>query len=214
MKSYRCYGMCKQYYVSNKNWVSTEKFIGNIDDIEMVSMSYYDYDENMEIVGSGYEDLSVDRFKVISKHVYEIEKDGVANGTLEFYCNKKDFAALSKFFKEHYFKLGSILKSKRADNYIECELKNILIKQYWNGRIDIKLRDFIAEVIRINGYLVLKVILELIAEDLKSLNIIYKCIKNKVIYFECKDKTVYLNFNDLINNCNKFITLRDVNKIG
>ena len=211
MKSYRCYGMLKQYFITGKGWVSAEKFVGNIRDIETVSMNYYDYDENMEIVGSGYEDLSIDRFKELGRHVYEIEKDGVANGTLEFSCKKKDFAALSKLLKEQYFKLGSTLKSKRAQNYVEFDLVNILVRQYWDGRIEIKLHDFIAEVVRLNGSLVLRTIAELIVKDLKMLNLEYSGAKSNTVYFIYNNsKSFAIKFMDILNNYRKFITLTEV----
>ena len=211
MKSYRYYGTIKQYFITGKGWVSAEKFVGNIRDIETVSMSYYDYDENMEIVGSGYEDLSVDRFKELGKHVYEIYKDGVANGNLEFSCKKKDFVALSKLFKEQYFKLGSTLKSKRAQNYVDCDLTNILVRQYWDGRIEIKLHDFIAEVVRLNGSLVLRTTVELIVKDLKMLNLEYSGAKNNTVYFIYNNsKSFAIKFIDILNNYRKFITLTEV----
>ena len=211
MKSYRCYGMLKQYFITGKGWVSAEKFVGNIRDIETVSMNYYDYDENMEIVGSGYEDLSIDRFKELGRHMYEIEKDGVANGTLEFSCKKKDFAALSKLLKEQYFKLGSTLKSKRAQNYVEFDLVNILVRQYWDGRIEIKLHDFIAEVVRLNGSLVLRTIAELIVKDLKMLNLEYSGAKSNTVYFIYNNsKSFAIKFMDILNNYRKFITLTEV----
>lgn len=230
MKSYRYYGMLKQYFIKGKGWVSAEKFVGNIRDIETVAMNYYDYDENMEIVGSGYEDLSIDRFKELGRHVYEIEKDGVANGTLEFSCKKKDFAALSKLLKEQYLKLGSTLKSKRAQNYVEFDLMNILVRQYWDGRIEIKLHDFIAEVVRLNGSFVLRTTVELIVKDLKMLNLKYSGAKNNTVYFIYKDlkvldleyggaksnfmynnsKSFAINSMDILNNYRKFITLMEV----
>ena len=165
----------------------------------------------MEIVGSGYEDLSIDRFKELGRHVYEIEKDGVANGTLEFSCNKKDFAALSKLLKEQYFKLGSTLKSKRAQNYVEFDLVNILVRQYWDGRIEIKLHDFIAEVVRLNGSLVLRTIAELIVKDLKMLNLEYSGAKSNTVYFIYNNsKSFAIKFMDILNNYRKFITLTEV----
>lgn len=211
MKSYRYYGKIQQYFIEGRGWVSAEKFVGNIRDIETVAMNYYDYDENMEIVGSGYEDLSIDRFKELGRHVYEIEKDGVANGTLEFSCNKKDFAALSKLLKEQYFKLGSTLKSKRAQNYVEFDLVNILVRQYWDGRIEIKLHDFIAEVVRLNGSLVLRTIAELIVKDLKMLNLEYSGAKSNTVYFIYNNsKSFAIKFMDILNNYRKFITLTEV----
>ena len=211
MKSYRYYGKIQQYFIEGRGWVSAEKFVGNIRDIETVAMNYYDYDENMEIVGSGYEDLSIDRFKELGRHVYEIEKDGVANGTLEFSCNKKDFAALSKLLKEQYFKLGSTLKSKRAQNYVEFDLVNILVRQYWDGRIEIKLHDFIAEVVRLNGSLVLRTIAELIVKDLKMLNLEYSGAKSNTVYFIYNNsKSFAIKFMDILNNYRKFIALTEV----
>lgn len=211
MKSYRYYGKIQQYFIEGRGWVSAEKFVGNIRDIETVAMNYYDYDENMEIVGSGYEDLSIDRFKELGRHVYEIEKDGVANGTLEFSCNKKDFAALSKLLKEQYFKLGSTLKSKRAQNYVECNLTNITVRQYWDGRIEIKLHDFIAEVVRLNGVVVLKTTIEIISDNLRLLNLAYKGVKDRKVYYTYKNKIIVdLELNDIINNYRKFITLKVV----
>ena len=211
MKSYRYYGKIQQYFIEGRGWVSAEKFVGNIRDIETVAMNYYDYDENMEIVGSGYEDLSIDRFKELGRHVYEIEKDGVANGTLEFSCRKKDFAALSKLLKEQYLKLGSTLKSKRAQNYVEFDLVNILVRQYWDGRIEIKLHDFIAEVVRLNGSLVLRTIAELIVKDLKMLNLEYSGAKSNTVYFIYNNsKSFAIKFMDILNNYRKFIALTEV----
>lgn len=211
MKSYRYYGTTQQYFIEGRGWVSAEKFVGNIRGIETVSMNYYDYAENMEIVGSGYEDLSIDRFKELGRHVYEIEKDGVANGTLEFSCKKKDFAALSKLLKEQYFKLGSTLKSKRAQNYVKFDLVNILVRQYWDGRIEIKLHDFIAEVIRLNGSLVLRTTVELIVKDLKMLNLEYNGAKNNTVYFIYNNsKSFAIKFMDILNNYRKFIALTEV----